>query len=84
MGHQKCNTDGTSRENPGSSSYGFCVRDHTGNLYYGQARISGHMTNIQAEAIAILEALGYWESEKQTTKTLETDSLVMFNIIKRN
>lgn len=84
MGHQKCNTDGTSRGNPGRSSYGFYVRDHTGNLCYAQARISGHMTSIQAEAIATLEALRYWESERHATKTLKINSLVMLNIIKKN
>lgn len=50
MGQQKCNTDGTSRGNPGPSSYGF---------YYAQAGIIGHMTNIQVDAIAILEVVRF-------------------------
>lgn len=58
-GYQNCNTDGTSRENPGPSSFGFCIRDHQGDLCYAQAGIKGHMTNIQVEAKAILEAVRY-------------------------
>lgn len=42
------------------------------------------MTNMQAEVITILEAVKFWETEKHATKTLETRSLVMLNIIKRN
>lgn len=48
VGHQKYNTDGTSRENSGPSSYGFCIRGHRGNLCYAQAGINGPITNIQA------------------------------------
>lgn len=83
-GYQKCNTNGTSGENLGPSSFGFCIRDHHGDLCYAQVGIIGHMTNIQAEAKAILEAVRYWERERQVSKVLETDSLVMLNIINSN
>lgn len=81
MGQQKCNIYGTSRGNPGPSSYGFCVKDHNGNLCYVQAGVIGHTTNIHTEAARILKALRCWEIEKHATKILETDSLVMLNII---
>lgn len=64
VGQQKCNTDGTNRGNPGPSIYAFCIRDHNGNLCYAQARQRGQMSNIQAEAKAILEAVRYWEKEE--------------------
>lgn len=50
LGHQKCNTNGTSRGNPGPSSYGLCIRDHRGDLCYVEARLLGQNTNIQADA----------------------------------
>lgn len=34
----KCNTDRASRGNPGPSSYGFCIRDHEGNLVFAKAK----------------------------------------------
>lgn len=84
MGHQKCNTDGISKGNPGHSSYGFCIRDHSGNPYYAQAGTLGHMTNIQAESREILEAVKYLEKEEHATTILEIGSLIMLNIIKRD
>lgn len=84
MWHQKCNTDGISKGNPGCSSYGFCIKDHLGNPCYAQASILGHMTNIQVESREILEAVKYLEKEEHATKTLEIGSLIMLNIIKRD
>lgn len=46
VGYQKCNTDGTSKGNPSPSTYGFCIKDHNGNLFYAQAGQLGQMTNI--------------------------------------
>lgn len=34
----KCNTDGASRGNPGRSSYGFCIRNHRGDLCMPKGR----------------------------------------------
>ncbi|XP_019256398.1 PREDICTED: uncharacterized protein LOC109234797 [Nicotiana attenuata] len=53
----KCNTDGASRGNPGPSSYGFCVRDHRGDLIDARAREIGDTTNIVAEAIMETDSL---------------------------
>lgn len=72
MGYHKCNTDT------------FCIRDHNGNLCYAQTGQIGQLTNIQAEARAILEVVRYWEREKHVLKILETDSLAMVRIISKN
>lgn len=32
VGHQKCNADGTSRGNPGPSTFSFCIRDNRWDL----------------------------------------------------
>lgn len=40
------------------------------------------MTNIQAEAKAILEASKYWRKESQVAKILETYSLIIVKILK--
>lgn len=82
MGYQKCNTDGATKGNPGPNFYGFCIRDHRGNLCYAQAGLLGQLTNIQAEAKAILEAIKYWQRENNIAKLLELDFLVMVKVLK--
>ncbi|XP_070041418.1 uncharacterized protein LOC142169055 [Nicotiana tabacum] len=77
----KCNTDGTSRGNPRPSSYGFCVRDHAGDLVFAKAKEIGETTNIVAEAKAIMEGLAYCVGRKLHPLIMETDSLVMRKII---
>ncbi|KAK4721356.1 hypothetical protein R3W88_011589 [Solanum pinnatisectum] len=71
----KCTTDGATRGNPELSFYGFCIRDHKGDLCYAQAGVLGQTTNVHAEARAILEALRYWVNTVDAEKVLETDSL---------
>lgn len=82
-GYHKCNTDGVSRGNPSVSSSGFCIRNNRGDLYYAQAGDLGQKTNIQAEANIILEAVRYWEQETHVSKILESNSLIMVMILKR-
>ncbi|XP_049399852.1 uncharacterized protein LOC125863924 [Solanum stenotomum] len=55
----KYNTDGASKGNPGDSSFGFCIRNHEGNLLYAKAKRIGVATNTKVESMAILEALQY-------------------------
>lgn len=59
----KCNTDCASRGNPGRSTYGFCIRNSTGNLIYAQGEEIREGTNLEAEAIAIREALAHCVTE---------------------
>ncbi|XP_060186235.1 uncharacterized protein LOC132615631 [Lycium barbarum] len=61
IGWIKVNTDGTSRGSPGRSSWAFCVRDERGDVIQAQSREIEDLqsTNTEAEALAILQALGY-------------------------
>ncbi|XP_059290876.1 uncharacterized protein LOC132044416 [Lycium ferocissimum] len=77
----KCNTDGASRGNPGPSSYGFCVRDWNGDLVYAQCQKIGQSNNVIAEARAILEGLKYCVEKDLHPLIMETDSLMMKNIV---
>ncbi|XP_075083282.1 uncharacterized protein LOC142167029 [Nicotiana tabacum] len=77
----KCNTDGASRGNLGTSSYGFCMRDCAGNVVYAKAEVIGETTNIVAEAEAILEWLVYCVERWLHPLIMETDSMVMRKII---
>ncbi|KAK4378807.1 hypothetical protein RND71_000669 [Anisodus tanguticus] len=82
-GYCKCNTDGATRGNPGRSSFAFCVRDHLGNLVFARAKEMEDSTNTESEAMAILEAARYCLSKHVFSLILETDSLLMKNILDR-
>lgn len=77
----KCNTDGASRGNPGRSTYGFVLRNSTGELIYAQGEEIEEGSNLQAEAIAIREALAHCATEGVTKVCLQTDSLVLLKIL---
>ncbi|KAK4724387.1 hypothetical protein R3W88_027166 [Solanum pinnatisectum] len=79
-----CNTDGASKGNPGQSAYGFCVRDSSRDLIYAEAQSLGIATNMEAEEKTVLEALKYCIRKKLNQVQLETDSLVLKNIINKN
>ncbi|XP_055800831.1 uncharacterized protein LOC129870195 [Solanum dulcamara] len=76
-----CNTDGASRGNPGRSAYGFCVRNAQGNLIYAQAGEIGYATNIEAEIVALLEALKYCKQQGLNNIIFQTDSQTIQNIL---
>lgn len=77
----KCNTDGASRGNPGRSSYGFCIRNHRGDLVYAQGEEVHEATNIETEAIAIREAIYRYVSIGLAKVRVETDSLALVKIL---
>ncbi|XP_060170637.1 uncharacterized protein LOC132601572 [Lycium barbarum] len=77
----KCNTDGTSKGNPGPSSYGFCVRDWHGDLIYAECKELGLNSNVVAEARAMMEGLVYCVNHEFHPLVLETDSLLMKNVV---
>ncbi|XP_075103611.1 uncharacterized protein LOC142178181 [Nicotiana tabacum] len=77
----KCNTDGASRGNHVPSSYGFCVRDHAGDLVSAKAKEIGETTNIVSEAHANVKGLAYCVEKQLHPLIMETDSLVMWKII---
>ncbi|XP_075107022.1 uncharacterized protein LOC142180004 [Nicotiana tabacum] len=77
----KCNTSGASRDNPGPSSYGFCVRNHDRELVFFKTKQIEDTTNIVAEAKAIVEGLAFCIKQQLHPLIVETDSLVMKRII---
>ncbi|XP_060190462.1 uncharacterized protein LOC132619635 [Lycium barbarum] len=81
LGWCACNTDGASRGNPGRSAYGFCLRDAEGNLLYAQAEEIGYATNIEAEIVAILEALRYCKQQGLHNIIFQTDSQTIQKIL---
>lgn len=83
VGSVKCIIDGASEENPGVSSYGFCLRDHKVNLIFSKAQNMEIATNMIVEAKAILETLWYCFSQGLQRVTIQTDSLDMLNFINK-
>lgn len=79
----KCNTDGACRGNPGVGTYGFCMRNTMGDLVCAEAGFIGYTTNVEVEMRAILEALRYCVTKEIKKIIIESDSLLMVNIIKR-
>lgn len=53
QGWIRINTDGASKGNPGLTSYGFCLRNHKGDLIYAEGQRCDIMTNLEAEVLAI-------------------------------
>ncbi|KAH0691451.1 hypothetical protein KY289_018809 [Solanum tuberosum] len=80
-GWLKCNTDGASKGNPGPSSAAFCIRDQNGNFLAAKGVKMIDSTNLVAEARAIREGLMFCKENRLTNVLVETDSLVMVNII---
>ncbi|XP_060216354.1 uncharacterized protein LOC132643852 [Lycium barbarum] len=81
----KCNIDGASRGNPGRSSWSFCVRNSDGDLIYAQAKEmkDGHFSNTHAEVEAILQALRYMNRMNILQMVVETDSMLLKNVIEK-
>ncbi|KAH0752435.1 hypothetical protein KY285_005583 [Solanum tuberosum] len=80
-GKLKCNFDEACRGNPGMGSYGFCLRNHTGDLMFAKAKGIGMTTNMEAEALAIYEALSYCHDNGFRQVIIETDSLCLKRMI---
>lgn len=83
QGWIKCNTDGTSKGNPGKSSYGYCIRDYLGHLIYAESNFLGISTNMYAETRGVKEALTYCVEHGWDYIQVETDSLALMNILNK-
>nr|XP_016480745.1 PREDICTED: uncharacterized protein LOC107801860 [Nicotiana tabacum] len=81
VGWVKVNTDGASRGNPGRSSIGLCIRNDDGDLVYVLGREINAATNTKAEIVAILEALRICSAHNYMQVWLQTDSLLLKNIV---
>lgn len=81
QGWVKVNTDGVSRGNPDRSSIGFVLRDREGDMRYARGKKIHEVTNTEAEASAILEALRYCVHHGYTNILVKTDSILMKIVI---
>lgn len=79
----KYNIDGACKGNPRFSSYGFCIRDISGDLVYAEADTIGITTNIVAKATAIWKTLQYCQTYNIQGIMLESDSLCLIRYLKR-
>lgn len=77
----KYNTDASSKDNPGPSSIAFCIRDWSGDLNYARITRISNTTSLQAEAMAILDAIEYYVTHHMMPLIIETDSLIMKKVI---
>ncbi|KAK4728475.1 hypothetical protein R3W88_021463 [Solanum pinnatisectum] len=62
-------------------SYDFCLRNHTGDLVFAKANGIGMTTNMEAEALAIYDALSYCHDNDFRQVIIETDSLCLKRMI---
>lgn len=84
MGVYKCNTDGSSKENPGPSSWAFCVRDYRGNFKAATTSVTPNTNSLCAEARAIERGMEFCVRNQFLPLVIETDSLAMKQIIDGN
>nr|XP_016451168.1 PREDICTED: ribonuclease H-like [Nicotiana tabacum] len=80
----KVNTDGACRGNPRRSSIGFCIRDKVGDLIYAKGREISEGTNNESKTVAIVEALKMCKNLNYFQIWLQTDSLLLKNIIEES
>nr|XP_016466227.1 PREDICTED: uncharacterized protein LOC107788988 [Nicotiana tabacum] len=77
----KVNTDGTSRGNSRRSYFGFVLRDEYGDILHAHGKEIHEGTNTEAEAVAMLEALKYCVQHGYTHFILQTDSMMLKNVV---
>nr|XP_033513226.1 uncharacterized protein LOC117277909 [Nicotiana tomentosiformis] len=77
----KVNTDGAARGNPGRSAIGCCLRDDHGDVIHAHGQDINETTNTKAETSAILEALRFCKHNHISHIWLQTDSLLLKNVI---
>ncbi|PHU09186.1 hypothetical protein BC332_21046 [Capsicum chinense] len=83
-GYIKCNTDRACRGNPGIGSYGFYLRNEEGDLIYAQGENIGFTTNVVAEMRALQEEIKYCKENNIIKVQVESDSLILVRVLKRN
>lgn len=82
-GWVKYKTDGVSRGNPGVSSYAFCLRDTQGDLIYDQGAKMEDTSNMEAETMAILQAVRHYSTSIYDKTVFQTDSLFVQKTVTR-
>lgn len=81
LGCYKCNSDGASKGNLGPSAGGFCIRNWNGEFIYAEYHNLGVKTSLEAEATVMDKGLQYCLDQQLTPVILETDSLILENIL---
>lgn len=77
-----CNSDGTSKENPGPSSIACCIRNEERDIQYAACRQLSDSTSIFAEAMAMTEGCEYCVENQFLPLFLKTDSLALMKMVK--
>ncbi|XP_060212308.1 uncharacterized protein LOC132639948 [Lycium barbarum] len=83
FGWVKLNVDGCSKGNPGSSGGGGIIRDHNGSVICAFAEYYGDCSNNLAEAKAMLRGIILCINSGFTNVIVESDSMIILNLIKR-
>lgn len=79
----KYNADGASRENPGNSSFAFCLRDIHYDSLYAKGSIIEDTNNMEAEEIAILQKTKHCSHTIHDKVIIQMNSLSMQKILNR-
>lgn len=79
----KCNTDRVCRGNPGLGALAYCIRNENGDVVYTMAKGLGETTSIEAEAMAIREAIIFSNFKNYRGIIIESDSLTVVKIINK-
>lgn len=59
----------------------FYIRNEEGNLVFAKARRVGETNNVKVNALAIMKALTYCQSQNIEGMTVETNSLILQKMI---
>ncbi|WMV08231.1 hypothetical protein MTR67_001616 [Solanum verrucosum] len=81
VGRYKCNTDGTSKGNPGPSSTTFCIPNEEGNLIFAEASVIEACYAIVAEVKAFKAGLKYCIENDLLPIIMETDSFIIKKVL---
>ena len=81
VGSYKCNSDKSTKVNPGPSSNAFCIRDGVGDLIYAEASRIADGSILMAKVMALRIGLEYCISHNLLPVVLETDSLTLKKVL---
>ncbi|KAF9588354.1 hypothetical protein IFM89_008784 [Coptis chinensis] len=74
--------DGAARGNPGPSSYGIVIRNHTGGILKVVCKNLGHNTNYWAESLALGEVMELAVEEEWHNVWIESDAAAVVTAAK--
>ncbi|OMO86776.1 hypothetical protein CCACVL1_09458, partial [Corchorus capsularis] len=77
----KCNSDGAFDQNSNEAGYGVVIRDEKGRLLDGTCNNCVASSALQAEAIALEQALSLVVQKQMDRVSFEVDSSVLYNVV---